>query len=172
MDTKTDINTTQQGPISISQEAAVPQLEALTPFTYPLHIRIFLWSIALLATITITHFFIFERPIHRKLSRELRVADQMFNDQNYSEAIAKYNKIYEQYPDAKEIRIKLVQAYSALGALENSVDYCAKGLYIICEAADKKETRYTKDERESMKKYLPAEWHDCFESLFAEVKRK
>ena len=149
--------------------------EIVQPFTYPIYIKIFLFFVFWSAFITVPYSLYKELPYHYEVSKKVKIANKLFKEKDYFNAIRAYMDLSEKFKNYKEARIKSAQAcfaltkeYDALSyEIDPEIDYenLANHMFYIginCLA----DLEYRNEEIEDLKKYISESRMDDFNSIF------
>lgn len=136
------------------------EFPVLEKHKYPLWVRIFGLATVLVFLYVVPCFLLSELPLHRALNLKIKTAERLFLKKNYVEALTLYEEIITEHPTFKEGKMHAAQACFALsGEYENRYLY-EIGFEFLLNAS------YSRSEIAQMKKFVPKEYHEDFESQF------
>src|SRR3990167_11019472 len=137
------------------------EIPALKKHSYP-SLIFYSGLISILLFITATPLFvIYELPYHKKLQKDLAIADRFFTEKNYETAIQFYNDFLNSYPlysKSNNVKMRLAQSYFALG--ESDEYYYALGWEYL------ENRRYKKSEIQELEAFVPERYKEHFKSQF------
>ena len=112
----------------------------------------------------ITRFLWVDLPLHREISSKFKIAENIFVDQKYWNALLAYQDVINLCPKYKEAKIRMAQACFALSADNESLYYL--GLKYLSDE------NYKDSEIKKIKKFLPEQYKKDFKSQFKTIEKQ
>ena len=143
--------------------------QPLQPFIYPRSINIFLLAIFCAIFIYLPYFLHSELPVYLGVIKQLKHAEQLFDDKKYNESLQIYMKILNKFKDFKDFKdgqIKIVRIFFALSERYDGLGYedIADNIFAMslnCLSSKK----INKQTIKSLEKYVPTGRMDAFKQF-------
>lgn len=133
-------------------------VESLPRYRYPYWIYVFLGVMVLIFLSTVPSFFLYDLDHCREVGKTLKEADSLYLNKRYYEAFVLYSIILKEYPNSKEIKIKIAQIYF-IKSSQKEVWYKSGLVYL-------QDLSLTQEEISHLKSFLPSQYHENFDSLW------